>query len=62
MEKYFISPLKVKGAVVDTVLEMGEQIKMEGRTYVQVSRKPRGRNILRRLKSVNGNDNFIIYS
>lgn len=62
MEKYFISPLKVKGNVVDTVMEFGEEIVMEGYSYVQISRKPRGRNILRKLKSVDGLDNFIIYS
>ena len=62
MTKFFVSPLKISAAIEPLVLEKGEKIVVDGYTYVELMRKPRGRNILRKLKSMDGEDQFIIYS
>lgn len=59
-EKYYVSSLKINSKISDTVLE-GRHIEIEGITYQQVSRKPRGRSIERRLQNLDSNLRFIIY-
>ena len=59
-EKYYVSSLKINSKISDTVLE-GRHIEIGGITYQQVSRKPRGRSIERRLQNLDSNLRFIIY-
>ena len=62
MEDFFYIPsLKVNAKVSDLVIE-GNHIEIDGITYQRLSRKPRGRSIKRKLKSLQSNTRILIYN
>lgn len=60
-EQYYVPSLKVNSKISDTVMN-GYHIEIEGITYQQLSRKPRGRSIVRKLQGMESNTSIIIYS
>ena len=60
-ELYYVPSMKVNAKVSDLVLE-GYHIEIDGITYQKLSRKPRGRSVRRRLKSLKSNTRILIYS
>ena len=60
-ELFYIPSLKVNAKVSDLVIE-GKHIEIEGITYQRLSRKPRGRSIKRKLKSLKSNTRILIYN
>ena len=60
-ELYYVPSMKVNTKVSDLVIE-GYHIEIDGITYQRLSRKPRGRSVKRRLKSLKSNTRILIYS
>lgn len=60
-ELYFIKPYKVNHKTVDNLME-GGHITLEDRRYEQLSSKPRGRSIFKKLLSMDGDTRLVIYS
>jgi|ETNvirenome_2_60_1030617.scaffolds.fasta_scaffold144155_2 hypothetical protein len=60
-ELYFIKPYKVNHKTVDNLME-GGHITLEDRRYEQLSAKPRGRSIFKKLLSMDGETRLVIYS
>ncbi len=60
-ELYYVPSMKVNAKVADLVIE-GNHIEIGGLTYQRLSRKPRGRSVKRRLKSLKSNTRILIYS
>ena len=60
-ELYYVPSLKVNSKISDLVIE-GKHITIDGITYQKLYRKPRGRSIKRRLKSLQTNSRILIYS
>ena len=60
-ELFYIPSLKVNAKVSDLVIE-GNHIEIEGITYQRLTRKPRGRSLKRKLKSLKSNTRILIYS
>lgn len=50
-QRYFIAKSQLTSKIALTVLE-GETITLEGITYLELNKKPRGKTILRRLQKV----------
>lgn len=59
MEKYYIGSAKMSIKLQDTKMDV-DGIKIGDKTYVRLSAKPKGRSILRVLKSVNSPEERII--
>lgn len=59
-ELYFTPSLKVNSKVVDLVIP-GNHLEIDRITYQRLSRKPRGRTIKRKMKSLNSETTIIIY-
>lgn len=60
-ELYYVPSLRINAKISDLVIE-GNHIEIEGITYQRLSRKPRGRSIKRKLKSLQSNTRILIYS
>ncbi len=60
-ELYYVPSLRVNSKISDLVIE-GNHIELDGITYQRLSRKPRGRSIKRKLKSLESNTRILIYS
>jgi hypothetical protein len=60
-ELYFIKPHKVNHKTVDNLME-GGHITLEDRRYEQLSSKPRGRSIFKKLLSMDEKTRLVIYS
>jgi hypothetical protein len=61
MEKsYYISPMKSNALIEETMT--GQTIVIEGYTYAEVSRAPKGRRILRKLSNEEQTQQIRIYS
>lgn len=58
---YFIALRRTNAMIADTILS-GYHIKLDGYTYEQVSRPPRGRTIRRRLINENTQERILIYA
>jgi len=59
-KKCFIAPSKVNALISDTLT--GSSIVFEDRTYLEVSRTPKGRRILKRLVNMDSTEKLVIYS
>ena len=60
-ELYYVPSLRVNSKISDLVIE-GNHIELDGITYQRLSRKPRGRSIKRKLKSLESDTRILIYS
>jgi len=60
-ELYYVPSLRINAKISDLVIE-GNHIELDGVTYQRLSRKPRGRSIKRKLKSLQSNTRILIYS
>jgi hypothetical protein len=60
-ELYYVPSLRINVKISDLVIE-GNHIELDGITYQRLSRKPRGRSIKRKLKSLQSNTRILIYS
>lgn len=61
MEKYYyISPMR-SNAIIDEMMT-GTTIVIEGKTYAELSRAPRGKRVVRRLMKQDGTEQIRIYS
>ena len=60
-KRYYLSPMKVNGRTAETVIE-DDFISIDDNTYVRLSRAPKGRSALMRLRSVSDDDiRIVIY-
>ena len=60
-ELYYVPSLRINSKISELVIE-GNHIEFDGITYQRLSRKPRGRSIKRKLKSLESNTRILIYS
>lgn len=58
-ELFFVPAVKINARIADTVI-VGSHIKINDYTYERVSRRPKGRSILRKLQ--NSDTRLTIYS
>jgi hypothetical protein len=56
----YISPMR-SNAMIDELMT-GSSIRVEGRTYHQLSRAPRGKRIMRRFINLDQSEKIVIYS
>jgi hypothetical protein len=61
IEKYFLSSLKINSKTSELVLP-GQYISINDLRFEQLSRKPKGRSIARRLLNPDTQERFIIYA
>ena len=61
LESYFAPAVRITPAISETVIP-GNHITLEGIRFERLDKKPRGRSILRRLKGLESEETFIIYS
>ena len=59
IKTFYISPMR-SNAMIDETLT-GKTIKIEGLTYAEVSRAPRGKRVLRKLSKEDGSEQIKIY-
>jgi hypothetical protein len=59
-EKYYVPSSKINAKISDTVLE-GMHIEIDGLTFQQLSKKPRGRSIQRKLLNETSYTRLVIY-
>lgn len=60
-KRYYISPMRLNARIADTVIE-DDFITIEGYKYIRLTRAPKGKSILRRIRAVeNDNLRFTIY-
>ncbi len=59
-EKYYVPSSKINAKISDTVLE-GMHIEIDGLTFQQLSKKPRGRSIQRKLLNEKSHTRLVIY-
>ena len=60
IKSYYISPMKANAMIEETMT--GTTIKVDGYTYAEVSRAPRGRRVMRKLSKEDGSEQIKIYS
>lgn len=61
MEKlYYISPMRANAMIEETMT--GSTVVIEGRTYAELSRAPRGKRVIRKLSKEDGSVQIRIYS
>jgi len=60
VKTFYISPMR-SNAMIDEIMT-GSSIKVEGRTYHQLSRAPRGKRIMKRLINMDESEKIVIYS
>ena len=58
-KSYYISPMRSNAIIEETMT--GQTIVIDGMTYAEVSRPPRGKRILRKLQSIEGEEKIRIY-
>lgn len=58
-KSYYISPMRANAMIEETMT--GQTIVIDGMTYAEVSRPPRGKRILRKLSSIEGEEKIRIY-
>lgn len=58
-KSYYISPMRANAMIEETMT--GRTIIIDEKTYAEVSRPPRGKRILRKLQSVEGEEKIRIY-
>ena len=56
---FYISPMRSNSMIDETMT--GKTIKIEGLTYAEVSRAPRGKRVLRKLSKEDGSEQIKIY-
>jgi hypothetical protein len=61
IETYYLSALKINSKTSDLVIP-GNHITIENYKFEQLSRKPKGRSISRRLLNTDTGERFIIYA
>lgn len=59
-KSFYISSMR-SNAMIDELMT-GSSIKLEGRTYNQLIRAPRGKRILRRLMNMDESEKIVIYT
>ena len=59
-KSYYISPMKANALIEETMT--GNSIKIGDYTYVELSRAPRGRRVVRKLTKEDGSEQIKIYS
>lgn len=60
-ESYFLSALKISAKTSDLVMP-GSHITIQNYRYEQLSRKPKGRTIYKKLQNPDTGERFIIYA
>jgi hypothetical protein len=61
IENYFLSALKINSKTSELVIP-GGHITIDNRIFEQLSRKPKGRSIAKRLLNTKTQERFIIYA
>ena len=59
-ERFFITKSGLTPKIASTVLE-GETIRYEDKTYIELSKKPRGKSILSCLRNLENQSRILIY-
>lgn len=60
VKSFYISAMR-SNATIDELMT-GSSIKLKGRTYFQLTRAPRGKRIIKRLRSLDEREKIVIYS
>ena len=60
-ELYYFPKVRVN-AKISEIINPGHHVEVDGYTYENLVRKPKGRSILRRLRSMDENTSITIYS
>lgn len=60
IKSYYISPMRSNAMIDETTT--GTTIVIEGKTYAELSRAPRGKRVLRKLSKEDGSEQIRIYS
>jgi hypothetical protein len=60
VKSFYISAMR-SNAIIDELMT-GSSIKIEGRTFYELSRAPRGKRIFKRLRSLDEKEKIVIYS
>jgi hypothetical protein len=59
-KSYYISPMRSNAMIDETMT--GTTIVIEGKTYAELSRAPRGKRVIRKLSKEDGSEQIRIYS
>lgn len=59
-QRYFITKSQLTPKIALTVVE-GETINLEGETYLEISKKPRGKSVIKTLRKLEDDSQIIIY-
>lgn len=59
IKSFYISPMRSNAMIDETMT--GITIKIDGLTYAEVSRAPRGKRVIRKLSKVDGSEQIKIY-
>jgi len=59
IKSFYISPMRSNAMIDETMT--GTTIKIDGLTYAEVSRAPRGKRIIRKLSKEDGSEQIKIY-
>ena len=59
IKSFYISPMRSNAMIDETMT--GSTIKIDGLTYAEVSRAPRGKRIIRKLSKEDGSEQIKIY-
>ena len=59
IKSFYISPMRSNAMIDETMT--GSTIKIDGLTYAEVSRAPRGKRIIRKLSKEDGTEQIKIY-
>lgn len=59
IKTFYISPMRTNAMIDETMT--GNTIVIEGKTYAEVSRAPRGKRVLRKLVKEDGSEQIKIY-
>lgn len=60
IKSYYISPMRSNAMIDETMT--GTSIVIEGKTYAELSRAPRGKRVIRKLSKEDGSEQIRIYS
>lgn len=59
-KSFYISPMRTNAMIDETMT--GSTIVIEGKTYAELSRAPRGKRVIRKLSKEDGSEQIRIYS
>lgn len=59
-QRYFITKSQLTPKIALTVVE-GETINLGGETYLEISKKPRGKSVIKTLRKLEDDSQIIIY-